>query len=85
MFSQRRTLLLPVTVEAIEKLKSSIKLINYDLLVMFTLLRHQYPAVAHILTHSVNLAFGLKSGFKNKCQDRAGFRLLLSGLVRFKA
>jgi len=36
---------------------------NY--LVMFRLLRHQYSAVAHILTHSVNLTFGPKSGFKN--------------------
>ena len=36
---------------------------NY--LVMFSLLRHQYPAVAHILTHLVNLAFGPKSGLKN--------------------
>jgi len=25
---------------------------------MLTLLRHQYPAVVHILTHSVNLTFG---------------------------
>ena len=33
----------------------------------FTLLRHQYSAVAHILTHSVNLAFGPESGLKNKC------------------
>jgi len=38
---------------------------------MFTLLRHHYPAVAQILTHLVKLAFGPKSGFKNKC--RAGF------------
>ena len=26
---------------------------------------HRYPTVAHIVTHSVNLAFGPKSGFKN--------------------
>ena len=39
---------------------------------MFTLLHHQYPAIAHILTHSVNLPFGPKSGFKNKCRARAG-------------
>jgi len=31
---------------------------------MFTFLRHRYPAVAHIFTHSVHLAFGPKSGFK---------------------
>jgi len=35
------------------------------------LLRNQYPAVAHILTHSIDLAFGPKSGFKNICWDRA--------------
>jgi len=40
---------------------------------MFTLLRRQYPAVARVLTHSVNLVFGPKSGFKNKCQPRPGF------------
>jgi len=33
-------------------------------LVMFTLLRHQYPAVGNILIHSVNLAFGPKSASK---------------------
>jgi len=47
-------------------------------LVMFTLLRYRSPAVAHILTHSVNLSFGPKSDFKHKCQVRAsgfGFRL----------
>jgi len=32
------------------------------------LLRHQYPAVAHILTRSVNLALGPKLGFKTKCR-----------------
>jgi len=36
-------------------------------------------AVAHILTPLVNLAFGPKSGFKNKCRTRAGFRLVISG------
>jgi len=40
---------------------------------VFSLLRHKYPAVAHILTQSVNLAFGTKPGFKNKC--RTGFGL----------
>jgi len=35
---------------------------------MLTLLRHQCTAVTHILTHSVNLAFGPNSGFKNKCR-----------------
>ena len=38
---------------------------------MFTVLHHQYPTVARILIHSVNLAFGPKSGFEPKC--RAGF------------
>jgi len=45
--------------------------VNY--LFMFALLRHQYPAVAHTLTHSVNLAFRSKWGFENICQ--AGFGL----------
>ena len=31
--------------------------------------RHQYPAVAHISTNSVNLAFGPKSVFKNICMS----------------
>jgi len=34
-----------------------------------------YPALAHILTHSLNLAFGPKSGFKNKRRARSGFGL----------
>jgi len=38
--------------------------------IMFTLLRHRYPAVSQILTHLVHLAFGPKSGFKRKCQVR---------------
>jgi len=42
---------------------------------MFTLLRHQNPAVAQILTHSVNLAFEPKSSFKSECRARTGFRL----------
>jgi len=50
------------TAERIELIKWPIKMINN--LFMFTLLRSQYPAVAHILTHSVNLSFGPKSGFK---------------------
>jgi len=41
---------------------------------MFTLLRHQYFGVGHIFTHSVNMAFGPKSGFSDKCLARAGFR-----------
>jgi len=35
-------------------------------------LRHQYPAVANILIHLVNLIFGFKSGFKNKFRSRPG-------------
>jgi len=38
---------------------------------MFTLLRHQSPAVVHILTHSGNFAFGPNSRFKKKCRARA--------------
>jgi len=41
-----------------------------------------YSAVAHILTSLVNLAFKPKSGFKNKCRTRAGFRLVISGSGR---
>jgi len=40
-----------------------------------TLLRHQYPTVAQILTHSVNLALGPKSGLKNKVRARTEFGL----------
>ena len=36
-------------------------------------LRFLVPAVAHILTHSVNSAFRPKSCFKNKFRTRAGF------------
>ena len=43
------------------------------------------PAVAHILTPSVNLAFGRKSGFKNKCRARAGFGLVILGSSRVQA
>jgi len=42
---------------------------------MFTLIRHQDPTVAHILSHLVNLGFGSKSSFKNKCRVRARFGL----------
>jgi len=42
---------------------------------MDTLLHNQYPAVAHILIHAVNLAFGPKSGFRNKCWAQAWFGL----------
>jgi len=44
-----------------------------------------YSAVAHILTSSVNLAFGPKSGFKNNSRARAGFRLVISGSDRVQA
>jgi len=46
---------------------------------MFGLLRHTYPAFAQISTHSVNLSFGPKLGFKNKCQARTGFGFVISG------
>jgi len=42
-----------------------------DYLVTIILLRHQNPAVANILTHSVNLAVGPKSGCRNKYRVRA--------------
>ena len=44
-----------------------------------------YFAVAHILTPLVNLAFRPKSGFKNKCRARAGFKLVTSGSDRVQA
>jgi len=37
---------------------------------MFTVPHYRYLAAAQILPHSVNLAFGPKSGFKHKCQVR---------------
>jgi len=37
------------------------------------------------LNLSVNLAFGPKSGFKNKCRARAGFGLVISGSGRVQA
>jgi len=46
-----------------------------ELFTLFTLLRHQYLAVAHIVTRLENLGFGPKSGFKNKCWARSVFRL----------
>jgi len=52
---------------------------------MFTL--HQYPAVAHILTHSVHLAWlsGLNRAFKQKCQVRAcAFRFRLQIKARLQ-
>ena len=41
-----------------------------------------YSVVAHILTSSVNVAFRLKSGFKNKYRALAGFGLVISGSGR---
>ena len=41
-----------------------------------------YSAVAHILTLSVNLTFGSKSGFKNECRAPAGFRLQNEALLQ---
>jgi len=60
-FLRRRKLLSPFTVEAMEFIFNKKWLIaNY--LVVFTLLRHRYPAVAHIFAHSVHLVLGPKSG-----------------------
>ena len=44
-----------------------------------------YTTVAHIRTHSVNSAFGPKSGFKNKRQARAGLWLVMSDAGRVRA
>jgi len=75
LFSQRRIYLSPVTVEAIQLIKTSIKLLPVvaNCVVNVSLLRHKYPAVAHILTSSVKLALRSISGFKNKCWAMAGF------------
>jgi len=44
-----------------------------------------YSAVTHILTPSVNLVFGPKLGFKNKCRAPAVFGLVISGSGRVQA
>ena len=44
-----------------------------------------YSTVAHILTLSVNLFFGPKSGFKNTCRSRTVFGLVISGSGRVQA
>ena len=41
-----------------------------------------YSSVAHIVTPLVNSAFRPKSGFKNKCRARAGFRLQNEALLQ---
>jgi len=46
-------------IEAIELIKP-LKLLFVNYSVIFTLLSHQYPAVAHILTYSINLTVGIK-------------------------
>ena len=56
-------------------------MVNY--LAIINLLRHQNPAVAHILTYSVNLTFGPKSDFKSVC--RAAFEIVISGVGRVRA
>jgi len=80
IYLQQWTLLLPVTVEAIEWIKSWLKRLIVNCLVNFTLLRYRCLTVAHILTHSVHLlGFRAKIGFKHKCQVRAcdiGFKRL---------
>jgi len=56
LFCQKGTILSPVTVEAIEFIKSWWSVVNY-LVTFSTMLRYRCPAVSHILTHSVNFAF----------------------------
>jgi len=41
-----------------------------------------FVTVAQILTPSENLAFGPKSGLKNKCRARAGFGLQSEALLQ---
>jgi len=52
---------------------------------MFTLLRHLYLAVVDILTCSVNLACGPKSGFKIKRRALPQFGLVISWSGRVRA
>jgi len=48
-------------------------IVNY--LVLFTLLCYQYPVAAHILTHSVNLAWlATWIGIQKKCRARDGLQ-----------
>jgi len=47
----------------------------------FLLLR----SCAYLKTLSVNLAFGSKSGFKNKCRAQARFGLVISGSGQVQA
>jgi len=75
-FSQQGTLQDTVIVGAMDLIKSSTKKrLNAKNLVIFTLLRQQYPTDAHIFTHSANLAFWTKSGFKNEVRALARFGL----------
>jgi len=68
---------LAVTVEAIELIKSSTKMIKCELF------SHVYFAMPPltcnwaILTHSVNLAFETQSGFKNNCWTRTGYEIVI--------
>jgi len=55
----------PVIVGAIELITSSEKMINCEFLSHASSATPPIPAVAHILTHYVGLAFERKSGFKN--------------------
>jgi len=82
IFSKRRTLLLQLRLKQSSRLNLqwNDKLRFY--LVMFSLLRHIIPAIVHILTQSVYLVFGPKSGFKNMWLARARFGFVLSGRVR---
>jgi len=61
--------------KAIEFMRSSMKILIVNFLVMFCLLCYatNTPQLRISWTHSVLLAFGSKSSFKNK--SRAGFRL----------
>jgi len=87
-FSQRQKRLPPVTVEAIELIKYSVKMINCELFI------HAYFATAPIpcswayldsLVKLANLAFGPKLGFGNKCRARAGLGQVIYGSGRVRA
>jgi len=69
----------PVTVEAIELVKSSLKKVDCEL---FGHVRFVTSPISHSCAYldlSVNLAFRSRLGFKNKCRARAGFGLAVSG------
>jgi len=73
-FSQWRTRLSPTTVEAVELIMSSRKMIDCEWFSHNYFAAPPIPAAAPILTHAVNLAFRPQSGFRNKCRVRTSWK-----------